>query len=314
MEAAQAKPKPKRNTPQKKRWWQKSENRFALIMISPAIITLLVIGLYPLLFAVDVSLSEYMLTRPATLGDPVGLENFQTVLEDELFINAMARTFVLLLAVLPLQLIFGIAIALLLKNTRWRALAAVLRSLLVIPFAMTPAVVGLLSRLLYNRDFGFLNWVLSLFGLEPVNWLGDPTMAFIAIGIVDLWQWVPFVALVMLAGLTLVPEDAEDAAKLDTDSLWTLFTRIQLPYLLPGITAVLILRTIDILKLFDMPFILTRGGPGVSTEFISLYVQRVGFRIFDLGVASAQAIILLIIVIVLSRLYIRLFYREVATA
>lgn len=127
----------------------------------------------------------------------------------------------------------------------------------------------------------------------------------------DIWQWTPFVALVLLAGLTTVPAEIEEAARLETRNWWTVLRYVQLPFLIPGLTAVLILRTADTLKLFDMVFTLTRGGPGAATELISLMIQRVGFRAFDLGLASAQAIILLFITILLSQLYIRLFYREV---
>jgi len=129
----------------------------------------------------------------------------------------------------------------------------------------------------------------------------------------DVWQWTPFVALVFLAGLSSVPKDIEDAAALETNSWFRVLWHIQLPYLLPGLTAILILRTADILKLFDMIFVMTRGGPGNATDLISIYIQRVGFRVFDQGVASAQAILLLILTVVLSRLYVRVFYREVST-
>jgi multiple sugar transport system permease protein len=298
--------------PSQSRAERRTENVAAVLMIAPAIITLLVVGLYPIIFAVNVSLREYMITRPANLGEFIGLANYGAVLTDDLFWAAMSRTTTLFVAVVPAQVIMGIAIALLLQSTRWRMLSSVLRVLLVIPFAMTPAVAGLLFRLVFNRDFGFLNYLVGLFGIEPINWLGDPTMAFVTVCLVDIWQWTPFVALVMLSGLALVPEDSVDAARLEVTGWVPIFRYIQLPYLLPGLTAVLIIRTADILKLFDMPFILTRGGPGVSTEYISLYIQRVGFRIFDMGTASAQAVLLLILCIVLSQIYISVFYREVA--
>ncbi len=289
-------------------------NWMAVGMIAPAVVTLLVIGLYPLIFAVNVSLRHYMITRPANLGVWNDFLNYQTVLTDPLFRDSLARTAVLFSMTVPLQIVFGIAIALLLNVTRWRSLSAVLRVALVIPFAMTPAVVGLLGRLVWDREFGIINYFLRQFGIAPINWFGDPNWAMVSVAVTDIWQWTPFVALVMLSGLTLVPKDSIDAMTLESKHWWSLFRHLQLPFLLPGLTAVLIIRTADILKLFDMPFILTRGGPGVSTEYISLYVQRVGFRVFDMGVASAQAILLLILSIVLSRLYIRLFYREISEA
>jgi multiple sugar transport system permease protein len=127
----------------------------------------------------------------------------------------------------------------------------------------------------------------------------------------DTWQWTPFCALVLYSSLTMVPLEIEEAAKLETDRWWHVLWKVQLPFLLPGLTAILILRTADILKMFDVVFIMTRGGPGSATELISIYIQRIGFRAFEQGVASAQAIVLLILTIVLSRIYIRLVYREV---
>jgi multiple sugar transport system permease protein len=187
-----------------------------------------------------------------------------------------------------------------------------LRLSLVIPLATTFAVVGLIGRLMFNDQFGVVNHLLGMVGIAPVQWLAQPTTAFLAVALMDVWQWTPFVALVLLAGLTMVPAEIEEAAKLDAGGAWAILRHIQLPFLLPGITAVLILRTADILKLFDLIFVMTRGGPGSATELIAVYIQRIGFRVFDQGIASAQAILLLIITILLSRLYIRLVYREVA--
>lgn len=286
----------------------------ALVMLAPAILALLAIGIYPLIYAVRTSFQLFQLTKPY-LGTPwVGFDNYRTVLQDGLFWGALWRTLQFFLLTVSIQVVLGVGIALLLNNTRWRLLGAVARVLLVLPIAMTPTVVGLLGRLIYNRDFGVINWALGQIGLGPVNWLGSPFPSMASIAITDTWQWTPFVALVALAGLTSVPEDIVEASRLDTNRLWEIFRHIQLPYLLPGLTAVLIIRTADILKLFDMVFVLTRGGPGVSTELISLYVQRVGFRVFDVGVASAQAVLLLILCIVLAQSYIRIFYREIEEA
>jgi len=152
-----------------------------------------------------------------------------------------------------------------------------------------------------------MSWV----GISSSDWLGNPTGAFVAIVVMDVWQWTPFVALIFLAGLSMVPVEIEEAARLETKSPWALLRHVQLPYMLPGLTAVLILRSADVLKLFDTVFVMTRGGPGTATDLISIYVQRVGFKVFDLGLASAQAILLLILTIVLSRLYIHIFYREI---
>ncbi len=282
----------------------------ALAFLGPAVVMLLVIGIGPLGFAVYTSLHRYKLTNLRSTPF-IGLENFKTVLTDEVFWQAMWRTVELLLIALPVQIAVGLGIALLLHRPGLTFLRTLTRLSLVIPMATTYAVVGLLGQVMFNIKYGVVNQLLGFGGIDPVNWIGDPFNAFVVIVFWDVWQWTPFCALVLLAGLTTVPGEVEEAAKLETKRWWTVLRYVQLPYLVPGLTAILILRTADTLKLFDMVFTMTRGGPGSATELISLMIQRVGFRAFDQGLASAQAIILLIVTIVLSRLYIRFFYKEV---
>jgi multiple sugar transport system permease protein len=190
-------------------------------------------------------------------------------------------------------------------------LRSLTRLSLVIPMATTYAVVGLIGRLIFNREFGVVNHFLIQLGVGPMEWLGNATNAFLALAIMDVWQWTPFCALVLLAGFTTVPAEIEEAGRLETRSWWKMLLHIQLPFLLPAITAILILRTADILKKFDEIFTMTDGGPGAATELVSVYIQRIGFKIFDQGLASAQAVLVFVLCIVLSRLYLALVYRNV---
>lgn len=285
--------------------------RVIWLFMTPAVLTLLAVGIYPLLFALTISFRQYELTRPNLGFGFVGLRNYMQVFADASFWESLLRTASFLLTVLPLQLALGLAIALLLNMPGLPWLRNITRVALVVPLATTYAVVGLMGRLMFNSDFGVVNWGLEQIGLERIIWLGRPVSAFIAVALMDIWQWTPFVALIFLAGLSNVPKEIEEAAQLETNQGLVLLRHIQLPYLLPGLTAILILRTADILKLFDMVFVMTRGGPGNATELVSLYVQRIGFRVFNQGVASSQAILLLIVTIILARIYIRVFYREV---
>ena len=279
-------------------------------MVAPAVIALLLIGTFPLIYALTLSVQKYHLTQTAGNGTFIGLANFLNVLRDGDFWSALGRSGLLLVVSLTLQVGFGMAIALFLDGNPWRRVRNVVQVALVVPIAMTPAVVGLLARLVYNRDFGLLNYLIGLVGFAPRSWLGEPTLAMAAVIATDVWQWTPFAALVMISSLATVPPETLEAAKLDASGPWSVLRHVKLPYLLPGITAILIIRTADILKLFDMPYILTRGGPGAATELTSIYVQRVGFRVFNMGLASAQAILLLLLCIGLSRLYLRFVYRE----
>ncbi len=285
-----------------------------LFFLAPATLSLFVIGIYPTIFAILTSLRRYNITRRADQQDGfpfVGFDNYLSVLNDRSFWDSLLLTGKFYLNVVPIEILLGMGVALLLHKPGWGLLRTITRVSLVVPLATTYAVVGLIGRLMFNRDFGVANQFMSWLGMSSSDWLGNSTGAFVAIVVMDIWQWTPFVALIFLAGLSMVPVDIEEAARLETKSHWALLRYVQLPYLLPGLTAVLILRSADVLKLFDMVFVMTRGGPGSATDLVSIYVQRVGFKVFDLGVASAQAILLLILTIVLSRIYIRVFYREI---
>jgi multiple sugar transport system permease protein len=288
-----------------------NNKRAAFAFLAPAVAALALIGIFPTVFALVNSFRRYNLAKPRDPTPFIGFDNYLTVLYDPSFWGALGRTFMFLVTVVPIQIALGLVIALLLHKPGLSGFKLLARLSLVIPLATAPAVVGLIGRLIFNRDFGVANAVLAMVGSGPIEWLGDTTNAFIAVALMDIWQWTPFCALVLLAGLTMVPTEIEEAARLETKSRWQIVRYVQMPFLLPSVTVILILRTADILKMFDTVFTMTRGGPGAATELVSVYIQRVGFRVFDQGVASAQAILLLILTIVLARLYVKYVYREV---
>jgi len=279
--------------------------------LAPAVLTLFIIGIYPTIFALVTSFRRYNIARPREGFPFVGFENYASVLSDSTFWASLFLTAKFYVTVLPIEIVLGLMIALLLHKPGMGFLKSLARVTLVVPLATTYAVVGLIGRLIFNGDFGVANWFLDVLGIGGIDWLGSQSGAFAAIAIMDIWQWTPFCALIFLAGLSMVPGEIEEAARLETSSKLSLLRFVQLPYLMPGLTALLILRSADVLKLFDMVFVMTRGGPGSATDLVSIYIQRIGFRVFDLGTASAQAILLLIITILLSRLYIRVLYKEV---
>lgn len=279
--------------------------------LAPAVLTLFIIGIYPTIFALATSFRRYNIARPREGFPFVGFENYASVLSDSTFWASLFLTAKFYVTVLPIEIVLGLMIALLLHKPGMGFLKSLARVTLVVPLATTYAVVGLIGRLIFNGDFGVANWFLDVLGIGGIDWLGSQSGAFAAIAIMDIWQWTPFCALIFLAGLSMVPGEIEEAARLETSSKLSLLRFVQLPYLMPGLTALLILRSADVLKLFDMVFVMTRGGPGSATDLVSIYIQRIGFRVFDLGTASAQAILLLIITILLSRLYIRVLYKEV---
>jgi multiple sugar transport system permease protein len=301
---------------------KKTYSTRAWVFIAPAMIVLLAVGIAPLLFALWTSFQQFLLPKvhlkgmflnvwPIFDAPFIWLSNYRALLFDQSFHEAIGRSLLFLGINLPIQLVVGTLIALLLHRPGNEWVKNIARVALVIPMATTFAVVGLMGRLLFNNDFGFNNFIWShIFG-HGAEWLADPQLAFVSISIMDCWQWTPFCALVLYSSLTMVPVEIEEAAQLETDKWWHVLWKVQLPFLLPGVTAILILRTADILKMFDVVYIMTRGGPGSATELISIYIQRIGFRSFDQGMASAEAIVLLILTIILSRIYIRFIYREI---
>jgi multiple sugar transport system permease protein len=277
--------------------------------IAPSLILLLAIGLYPVIYTFVISFKYWVMG----LGPPAwtGLSNYATALASSDFRDSVMRTLALIGISLPIQLVLGLLIALALDATRFAVLRRLLQICLVIPIAITPAVVGLLASLMFNEQLGVVNYLLSRVGVGAVDWLGNPFNAFLTVIIVQIWEWTPFVALVLSAALSTVPKDIEEAATLETERWWPRFRFVQLPFMWPGITAALVFQTAFTLKEFDMIYSIEKGGPGTATEVSMLQIERLAFRGFDIGVSAAESILLLILSIVLARIYIRLFYSEI---
>ena len=287
-------------------WRERAEPWFWL---APSLILLLGIGLYPLLYTLVSSFQYWVLTG----GPPewTGLDNYVEAVTSSDFSGAVGRTLLLLALTLPVEIALGLLIALALDSSRAPLLRRLLQVCLVIPIAVTPSVVGLLTQLMFNEQFGIVNHALGRVGIDAVDWLGDPTMAFVTVMLVQIWKWTPFVALVLSASLSTVPKDIDEAAMLETERWWPRFRGVVLPFMRPGITAAIVFQTAFTIKEFDTIYTIGRGGPGTATETAILQVERLAFRGFDVGVASAESILLLALSIALARIYIRVFYSEV---
>src|SRR5699024_3557999 len=170
--------------------------------------------------------------------------------------------------------------------------------------------LGLLTQVMFNPQLGIINYLLGLIGFAPVNWLGDSVSAFATVVIVQIWEWTPFVALVLSASLATVPKDIEEAVMLETERWWPRFRSVILPYMRPGITAALVFQTAFTVKAFGMIYSIEKGGPGAATRTAMLHIERVAFRGFDIGLASAESVLVLIMSIVLAQIYIKAFYSD----
>lgn len=288
----------------KSRRFFSAQNRRELLLpalfIAPALAVLLSLSIYPLIYSVTISLQK---ETPSGVVWSIG--NFVRLVSDNFFLTAMAHTFVYAAAALTCEFLLGLSLALLL-NSQIRG-RGIFRASLLVPMMLPAVVVGVVWRLMLNPNFGAINGTLKQFGIntESLTWTASPKLAMVSVIAVDVWQWTPFVFLVLLAGLQAIPQEPYEAALIDGSSRWQTFRHVTLPLLKPSILIVLLLRTMDLLRVFDQIFILTEGGPGFATETISLYIYRTAFRFFDFGYAAAMSFVLLALTNVISAIYIK---------
>ena len=257
--------------------------------ILPAIAFLLVIVVFPLVYSFYVSLIGWYPIKPM-LGKPfVGLANYVKVLTEPDVWNALKVTFLFTGGVVGVQLLIGLGLALVLSKNICGVRA--IRSILLIPMAATPVAVGISWRYMFNEDFGVINYYLRKIGFSTYAWLSSATSALPAVMVIDIWQWTPFMFLIILAGLQSLPTEMFEAARVEGASEWKIFRFITLPMLKRVILIALLLRTIDAIRVFDIIYAATRGGPGVATESLSVYIYRLGFRYFYTSEAAALSFV-----------------------
>ena len=270
---------------------------------APAVAVLGLLSVYPLVFAVEVSLRT-----PAGYG----LANFARLLADRLFLISLGQTLVYTIGALAAEFTLGFALALLVsREFRGRR---VLRSILLIPMLLPPVVVAVIWRLILNPEFGVLNGALRSWGVDTsrLTWAAAEDTAMLSVILVDVWQWTPFLFLLLLAGLQGLPVEPFEAARVDGASRWQVFRRLTVPMLRPVIAIAVLLRLMDLLRVFDQIFILTQGGPGFATETVTLYIYRTAFRFYNFGYAAAMSFVLLAAITVIARAFLRLLEEQPA--
>lgn len=266
----------------------------AYFFLAPAAAVLLLVLTYPIVESVRLSFFEWQLRAIRQAPTFVGFRNYVELFGSENFRQSIAVTIRFSLSVVLLELILGTIFALLLegeiKGLRF------FRTLYVLPIMIAPVVVGVMWRFMYHPSYGKINWFLGQLGIAPVGWLSDPRMAMYSIIIADVWQWTPFVFLLVLAGLQGVPKDLMEASVVDGANYFQTLISIKLPYIaaILGLTAVL--RLIDSFRSLVVIFNMTFGGPGVSTEVLSLHLYKTAFTSQRLGLASAVAVVLLLVI------------------
>jgi multiple sugar transport system permease protein len=280
------------------------ERRFALSLLGPALVLLLLTTTAPLIYLVWTSLQRIDLGMPWLTGF-AGLGNYLKMGDDPRFWNSLLLTFVYTGSTVILQVVVGLSLALLVMQLpRGQAL---LRIAAILPIVLAPVVVGLFWRtLVLAPDFGIVDLVTRALGLGSYNWLGDPQLALISVIAIHTWQWTPFAFLVLLATLATLPPDVYEAARLDRASAWRTFIHITLPLIRPAVVMVVIMRLMTALSAFAAIFAATGGGPGSATEILNLYAYRTSFTELNLGYGASLAVVLLSITLAISWFMFRL--------
>lgn len=268
----------------------------------PLLAMLLVFTVYPLFYNIWLSFHEYVPFKRAIV--PVGTDNWERLIQDTRFWGSLGTTLLYFAVVLTIELVLGIALAMLLDSDApgYGLLRAVLTLTLVIP----PAITGMMFLLMEDAEFGVITWVLENIGVlsheKPI--LANPDTALIGVMVADIWQWTPFMVLIMLAGLRSLPPEPYEAAVLDGAGPWMIFRRITLPLLSRVIAVAVLIRGIDLFRVFDYMFVMTSGGPGTSTYTLSLYAWQQTFSFIQWGYGATLSLVSLAMILLLANLFI----------
>lgn len=268
------------------------------LFILPAVIYIIVITIFPLAWSLSLAFVDWKLTR-ATDPQFVGIRNFERLLmNDKRFWNALSFTALYVSVATLVELALGLALALILYS-KIRG-SRIIRVIILIPLAVPPIGTAFMWRMLLQEDVGLINAVLTLLGFEKVRWFTDPWIARFGLILIDIWQWTPFMFLALLAALSSVPLEPQEAALIDGASRLKVIRHIILPLISPVIVTISLIRCIDAFKLFDYTYGVTGGGPGTTTESASFYIYLLGRVYFDLGYASSASYILLTLMLAIS--------------
>lgn len=279
------------------------EMRIAWLFTVPTLVVIGVLGVFPCLYSLWVSLHEWPLTMPH-LREFIGLRNYVTVLGDARFWSALKTTLSFTVTVVAIQSVLGLILALL--TQRQSTGMQILRSIFLIPMMLAPVVVGLMWKYMYNADNGIMGYLLhKVLGCSPPVWLGSVSWALPAVMAVDVWQRTPFIFLSLVSGLTSIPLEVFDAVQVDGASTMQTVWYVILPLLKPFILVSVMFRFIDAFRIFDIVYVMTTGGPANVTESLTIYAYKVGFNWFHMGYAVTLAYMILAIILVVTQVFLR---------
>ncbi len=269
-----------------------------LFYIGPAVLVMAVACLYPVLAAFQLSAYDWSMGTPWESAQWEGLGNFVEAFNNPQVWSSLWTTLLFAAVCVSAEMVLGIALALALEH-KVRGMAF-FRTLFILPMMIAPIAVGLVWRYMFDAQFGLINAALVAMGFEPQIWLADPALAFFAIVIADIWQWTPFVFIMMIAALANLDGSVIEASRIDGANWWKMTMRVKLPMVMHVIAITLMMRLIDAFRVLEVIYVLTFGGPGNSTEILSLHIYKTAFIGQQLGVAAAISVLLLVVVAALS--------------
>ncbi len=289
--------------------WQRRDKLVALALLAPAVLYLLLLSVYPTIYSLWIAFHNYSMYRPDLISFS-GWDNFTDLLDNEVFPQSLKATLVFAGTAVGIELVLGIAIAVLLD--RKMKGANLLRTLLIVPVMISPVGMGLTFRYIFAPTYGLLTYLMHLVHIPTVEWTVSVTWALPVVIFVDVWQWTPFVTLILLSGMQAVSVEVVEAAELDGLNEWQKLWLIVMPLIRPVLMVVVLIRLIDSIRLFDLVYVMTRGGPGSTTEVLSVFSYVTGFTAGDMGSASAIAWVTLVLVNVLVAIFLRFLSKNVA--
>ncbi len=274
------------------------EKQTPRLMVLPTFIILLIISLVPLIYVLGISFTGSTMSKP--FNDFIGFENYRKAFVDGVFGSSVINTLIFAFLVTTIQTFFGFILAFAMLYEK--RLSGILRTLALLPLFTPPVAIAMIWQLIYDPNQGALNYYLQKFGLAhaPIPFLGSRTLAFPSVMFADIWQWTPFCFLLCLAALQSLPKEPYEAAQVDGASSWYVFKRLTLPMVAPQLVVIYLFRFLIALKVFDLVYMLTFGGPGNATQVASFYIYRVSFKQFQTGYGAALSILLLILISVLA--------------
>ncbi len=284
-------------------------SRTAYSFLLPAVVAIFVVIVVPLVLAIFVTFHDVNLVETGGAMIPNGARNFVTLFKDARFFHSLLISLLYVVLTAGIETALSIAIALVL-DSKFHG-RNIVRTLIIIPMFITPVVVGLSWRMFYDPTSGIVNYLLGVFGLGTRHdWLGSAGLALPAIVVADVWEWTPFMILIVLAGLESIPQELYEAAVVDGTTRLAAIRYISIPLVLPAIVVAVIFRVIDSMKAFDLIYVMTRGGPGLASETTNLYAYTIGFQYFRIGYATTVALVFTIAATAISSAFVNRLFRQ----